>query len=200
MAGQRGLPAFLVRKLLRLILVILGVTALVFFLLRAVPGDPIRARYGVEAGLSTDDYEALRAQYGLDRPVIVQYGIWLEHVSKGDMGESITQRRDVSGLLWKSGKVTLQVQTASLIIALAVGISGGCLAAMKAGTIVDRALSTVAQGEELGRAEAQMGLAMAGVKPEAADQAAQGVQDGPRFADRVGAGRALALHFSWAPK
>lgn len=143
MTGGRGLPAYLLGRLARLALVVLGVTALVFFLLRTVPGDPIRARYGIDTSLSQEDYAALRAEYGLDQPAPVQYVRWLQHAAKGDLGESILQRRDVSHLLWKSGKVTLQVQTASFLLALIVGVGAGSLAAIKAGSWTDRILSTV---------------------------------------------------------
>ena len=142
--NQSGLLKYLLGRMARLILVVFGVTLLVFFLLRTVPGDPIRARYGIDTALSAEDYSALRKEYGLDKPVPIQYVNWLQHVVQGDMGESILQRRDVAPLLWKSGKITLQVQTTSFVLALVFGIAAGCLAAIKAGTLLDRALSTIA--------------------------------------------------------
>ena len=83
--------------LTRLSLVIptfIGMTLLAFFLIRLVPGDPIETMAG-ERGIDAARHEQLRKEYGLDRPVIVQYGIYIGRVLHGDLGKSMITQEPV---------------------------------------------------------------------------------------------------------
>ncbi len=83
--------------LTRLSLVIptfIGMTLLAFFLIRLVPGDPIETMAG-ERGIDAARHEALRKEYGLDRPVLVQYGIYIGRVLHGDLGRSMITHEPV---------------------------------------------------------------------------------------------------------
>ncbi|MCB0086707.1 MAG: ABC transporter permease, partial [Caldilineaceae bacterium] len=77
---------YLIRRFLTSLLVILGVATLVFFLLRAVPGDPLGAML---AEVDPTAAEELRRKLGLDQPVYVQYVLWLGRLLQGDMGNSL---------------------------------------------------------------------------------------------------------------
>ncbi|KGD87336.1 MULTISPECIES: ABC transporter permease [Rhizobium/Agrobacterium group] len=98
---------------------LLGVAAIVFVLLRIVPGDPIAMM--IAPGASPADIAALRARYGLDLSLPAQFGVWLQSVLMGDFGTSISLRRDVLELLLGRLPATLELAFAALIVALAVG-------------------------------------------------------------------------------
>jgi ABC-type dipeptide/oligopeptide/nickel transport system permease component len=95
---------YIVRRLLQLIPAVLLITVLVFALMQAIPGDPARALVG--AGESPDEAQlaAVRKEYNLDKPVVVQYAIWLGRALSGDLGRStINQRRVVDELKVRAG-------------------------------------------------------------------------------------------------
>ncbi len=81
------MKAFLVRRLLALIPVVLGVVTLVFFIIHLTPGDPVEIMLGETA--SPADRETLRRELGLDRPLLVQYFSFLGRVATGDLGQSL---------------------------------------------------------------------------------------------------------------
>ncbi|TCL71493.1 ABC transporter permease [Rhizobium sp. BK251] len=103
-----------------------GVAVIVFVLLRVVPGDPIAMM--ISPGASAADIATLRAQYGLDASIPVQFGIWLKSVLAGDFGTSISLRRGVLELLMERLPATLELAFA----ALALGVLGGGLIAIVA--------------------------------------------------------------------
>ena len=96
---------FLAWRLLFLIPVLLGASAVVFTLIQLAPGDPIDVLMGVFA--SPEAREALRAKYGLDDPAWVQYFRWLGHILQGDWGVSIQQRRAVLPLVMEKFWITM---------------------------------------------------------------------------------------------
>ena len=113
-----------------MIVVVILVTALLFVLISFVPGDPITARYGIEGqSLSPEQEHALRARYGLDRPLPVQYARWVRSVMVGDFGESILQRRPVWDVIVERIPVTMQVQGIALLLALGIAVPFGIVAA-----------------------------------------------------------------------
>lgn len=126
-----------------MVAVIFMVTALLFVLMSFVPGDPITARYGVDgsASLSPEQEEALRKEYGLDKPLVVQYLRWVKSVVTGDLGDSIQQRRPVSDVLMDRLPVTLQVQGFALLLSLLIAIPAGIWAALHHNRPLDRAIS-----------------------------------------------------------
>jgi peptide/nickel transport system permease protein len=109
------------------------VALIVFVLLRVVPGDPIAMM--ISPGATPADIAALRAHYGLDTTLPVQFGIWLKSVVSGDFGTSISLKRDVLGLLGDRLPATLELAVAALVLAV---ISGGLVAI--AGTLARRTL------------------------------------------------------------
>ncbi len=125
-------------RLLGLLPVLLGVTILVFLMLRIAPGDPLIALLGEEAqGLSRAALEALRVQYGFDRDPVTQYLSFLGGVVRLDLGESVRTGQPVLREIAVRLPATLQLAGAGLGIALVIGLSLGVLAAVYRRTLID---------------------------------------------------------------
>jgi peptide/nickel transport system permease protein len=127
--------SFILRRSGAALIVLAIASVLIFVGVRALPGDPALAL----AGESRDPaaLAATRAKYGLDKPVPVQYVTWLSHVVRGDMGESSKSGLPVASTIWHRLPVTLELALLALIIALALGIPAGILAAVKPGSVWD---------------------------------------------------------------
>ncbi len=130
---------YLVRRLLALPAVLLAAVTLVFVFIHAIPGDPIEVALGETARPA--DKEALRKHWGLDRPVAEQYVLYVRGLFRGDLGYSYSSRRPVSELVRKSLPKTLYLAAVAMVIALAIALPLGVLAALRANGPVDR-LST----------------------------------------------------------
>ncbi|RFC62039.1 ABC transporter permease [Fulvimarina endophytica] len=138
---------FATRRLALALLVALTVSAISFFLLR-LSGDIAIALAG--EGARDIDIEAIRAQYGLDRPLLFQYGEWLLQVLGGDLGTSLFFRTSVGALVLDKLPVTLILGISSLLFALLISIPLGVLAAIYRNTWIDRlALSIAVVGQAL---------------------------------------------------
>ena len=123
---------YLLQRLLTFPLVLLGVSLLVFFAIRLVPGDAIIAMLGTEAGLLTEAQRAsLAAYFGLDQPVVVQYGRWLAGLFQGNLGISTTYGKPVLEVIIARFPLTIELALLSMVIALAVGIPAGVFAATR---------------------------------------------------------------------
>ena len=134
--------AYLVRRVLSTIPV-MGVVALaVFSLLYIAPGDPAAIIAGDQA--SPEDVERIRASLGLDRPFLVRFFEWLWHVLHGDLGTSIFTNLPVSHMIAQRIEPTVSLMTLTLILSLSFAIPMGVIAAWKHGTLVDRAVMTLA--------------------------------------------------------
>jgi ABC-type dipeptide/oligopeptide/nickel transport system permease component len=103
-----------------------GVAIVVFVLLRVVPGDPIAMM--IPPGAREADIGRLRALYGLDAPILVQFGHWLADVASGKFGSSISLRQPVVGLILSRLPATLELALAAMVLATAVGILLGVAA------------------------------------------------------------------------
>ncbi|MHB1414724.1 MAG: ABC transporter permease [Chloroflexota bacterium] len=121
--------AYIIRRLLQLIPVVLLASVLVFLLLRLVPGDPAETVAGPDA--TPDVIEAVRHKMGLDQPIPVQYGIWLGDVARGDLGESYISKMPVSELIGYAFPATLQLTLTALFLAVCISIPFGVIAAVK---------------------------------------------------------------------
>jgi ABC-type dipeptide/oligopeptide/nickel transport system permease component len=102
-------------------LTLAGVAVIVFVLLRIVPGDPVAMM--ISPGASPADIAALRAHYGLDASVPVQFWIWLTGALQGDFGISISLRREVTEVLFDRLPATMELATAALVIAVVIGVA-----------------------------------------------------------------------------
>jgi peptide/nickel transport system permease protein len=132
---------YIIKRLLSTIPPIIAVVTLVFLIIQFVPGDPVTVMMGKEA--SEEVAAALRAKYGFDQPVHVQYLNWIKDLARGDLGESYSLKNPVVDLITKrlghSGQICLLGITFSLVLAIPVGI----ICALKHNSIVDLGISAV---------------------------------------------------------
>lgn len=139
-----SLQRYVTKRLIELIPVVLGVTIFIFFFVRLAPGDPATAILGAQA--TEQAIERVQEQYGLDKPIYVQYLIWVGEVLRGNLGNSIAYNISVSQILfWRSLK-TFQLMVASMAISVFIGIPAGVYSAVNRNTNKDslvRVLSLV---------------------------------------------------------
>src|SRR5687767_2395486 len=133
---------FLTRRLALTIPVLLGVATLVFALIHLIPGDPAQAMLGETA--SEEDVAALRERLGLDRPLLEQYGGFLRSAVRGDLGTSLRTSEPVTQEIVDRLPATLELAAAAMFVAIAVSIPLGIIAAVRRGTWVDHAATTLA--------------------------------------------------------
>lgn len=124
-------PLVLLRRLLLAVPTLFGVALVVFVLMRVVPGDPISMM--IPPGASENDIVVLRALYGLDRSIPVQFLIWLREVAAGNFGTSITYRQDVLVLIADRLPATLELGSMAMLLACALGGVAGVLSAARHG-------------------------------------------------------------------
>ncbi len=136
--------AFLVRRMLAMVLTLLGVSIVVFGMLHAVPGDPAQIMLGPEADAHA--LQALRHELGLDQPVYVQYVRWLRNLMRGDLGTSIVLRRSVFGEVMQRFDHTLLLALAAIVVSFAGGIAIGVVSAIRRGSLFDRTAILLATG------------------------------------------------------
>lgn len=116
--------------------VLLGISLVVFLMLKLVPGDPATALLGPQA--EPRDIQMLRQAWGLDRPIHQQYMTWLGHVLRGDLGLSLEQRLPVSILVLSRFKNTAILTFASIVVSCAVGLTAGVASATRPRSVIDR--------------------------------------------------------------
>ena len=131
--------AFILRRLLQLLPVLLIASTGIWAMIYAVPGSPVAAMVGENA--TPEQIQAVTARLGLDRPVHVQYAAWLGSALQGDFGLSIQNREPVLSLIGQRIPATLQLGLAATLVGLLLGIPVAVLSALKPGSLLDRALS-----------------------------------------------------------
>ena len=135
---------FAARRLLQGLLALLLITVVNFFLIRAAPGDPAAVMAG-EAGAGDAKFVAqLRQQFGLDRPLVEQLGLYLEHVVQLDLGQSYRQQRPVRDLIAERVPATLLLTGTAFVLSLVLGVTLGAWSSARVGTWADSLVTTVA--------------------------------------------------------
>jgi len=129
---------FIARRLLSTIPVLVIVAVLVFLLLRLTPGDPAAILAGDAA--STEQIEGIRETLGLDRPLPVQFGIWVGQLLRGDLGESYYYKVRVTALIAQRLEPTMSLAALTIVIAILVAVPLGVVAAWRFGGWFDRFL------------------------------------------------------------
>ena len=137
--------AYLLKRIAGLLPTLLIVALLVFLFVHMLPGDPARLAAGPQADEAT--VELVRRDLGLDRPLTVQFAMWIARVLHGDLGVSIVQQRPVLDMLLGSFAVTASIVVPAVVIAALLAIPLGMLAAWKQNTKVDAALMTICMTE-----------------------------------------------------
>jgi peptide/nickel transport system permease protein len=133
---------YLLKRVLYSLLVMWGVATLVFFMLRAIPGDPVTVILGEEATPAA--VEQLRRNLGLDGPFYVQYVRWFSHLLRGDLGRSILAGEQVTVLLLQAAPRTFSIALLALCISLALAIPAGIISAVNKHTFPDHLATVVA--------------------------------------------------------
>lgn len=133
---------YLIRRVLLAVPVLVGVATLVFSLIHLVPGDPAQAMMG--DGASPQDIAELRANLGLDQPLLTQYVTFLRHAVTGDLGVSFRTGQPVTRMIAERVPATAELAVAAMIVAIVIAIPLGVIAAVWRGTAADYGAMTFA--------------------------------------------------------
>ncbi len=121
---------------------LLGVSIVVFFMVRAIPGDPAQILLGQQA--TQEQVQATQDRLGLDEPIFLQYGLFLKDAIRGDLGDSITTGRPVIVELLERFPATLELTGFAMLIAILVGVPVGVISAVKQYSLLDKVTSVIA--------------------------------------------------------
>ena len=130
---------YVLRRLLYAIPTLLGITVLIFVVLRILPGDPLSILYG-EGGvgsLSNADLAAIRHQFGFDRPLYQQYGYWLKDLLTGNLGHTLARGDSVAEIIQERGILTGEIAVLAVLVSWLVGLPAGILSAMRQNSVGD---------------------------------------------------------------
>lgn len=130
--------AYLGRRLIQSVLILLGISLITFALLYLLPADPVRQIAGRSA--TPETVESIRRQLGLDQPFLVQYGRYLWSLLQGDLGRSYIQRSEVTQLILARLPATLLLMVGAIVCELLIGLTMGVIAAVRRGTTTDQTL------------------------------------------------------------
>jgi oligopeptide transport system permease protein len=129
------LIGYIIRRVLQALPVFFGTTLLIYFMVFAMPGDPIVALFG-DRGVNEAVYEQLRARYHLDQPFIIQYFIYIAGIFQGDFGTSFSGQ-PVGIILAQTFPVTLRLAMLAVLIEMIVGVTIGLIAGLRKGKLFD---------------------------------------------------------------
>jgi peptide/nickel transport system permease protein len=127
---------------LQIIPVLLGVSIVVFFMVRAIPGDPAQIMLGQQA--TQAQVQQVRENMGLDKPIIVQYGLFVKDALRGDLGDSTVTGRPVTTELMVRLPATFELVAFAMLIAVLVGVPVGVISAVKQYSLLDKTTSVLA--------------------------------------------------------
>lgn len=130
---------FLIYRLALLVPTFIGVSIIAFSFIRLLPGDPILLLAG-ERGMSEERYQQLRALYGFDQPLYVQYFNYVGDLLQGDLGNSIVTKRPVLDEFFTLFPATIELSLCAIIVAILVGVPAGVIAAVRRGSWFDQSI------------------------------------------------------------
>ncbi len=133
---------YIVKRLVSTLPVLLGISFLLFFMLRALPGDPAQVLAGQMA--TDEDIEIMRHQLGLDKPVYIQYGLFLARLSKLDLGRSARTQNPVIQEVWARLPNTILLAVVAITLACVLGIPAGIISAVRPYTFLDYLVTSTA--------------------------------------------------------
>lgn len=141
------MTAYIIRRLLWMVPLLFGVSVISFALLKAAPGDPVSAILASAAreggGMTAEDRQRLREQYGLNDPAYIQYFRWLGEVSSGNLGESTRSNAPVFDVIKQRLPNTVKLSLISLVLTLAIALPLGILSAVKQYSRLDYGLTLI---------------------------------------------------------
>ena len=134
---------YFIKKLGVILPTFFGVTLVAFIFIRTLPGDPVLLMAG-ERGMSDERHAELMAQFGYDKPIILQYGLYLKQLVTGDFGTSIITRKPVLDEFKTLFPATAELSLCAMIIAVFFGLPAGMIAATRRGSVFDHTVMTSA--------------------------------------------------------
>jgi peptide/nickel transport system permease protein len=135
------MQGYIVRRLLAMVPILLGLSILVFVLCRIAPGNIAQIKLGQNA--TPEQIAAMEHQYGLDKPMVEQYLIWLKDIAHLDLGQSLLHDRPIAGEIAERLPVTAELLIITLLVSATLGLTIGVLSAMNRGHLVDSLLRGV---------------------------------------------------------
>jgi peptide/nickel transport system permease protein len=148
---------YIFRRLLMIVPLFFFTTILVFTLIHLAPGDPVMIMFGTSTPYMKDIVKEMRETYGLDKPLYIQYFIWLSRVFRGDLGYSYLNTRKVIQMISERGWPTIELMVLALVFSVVISTVFGVFAAVKRHSIFDNLITTTAV---LGRGMPNFWLAM----------------------------------------
>ncbi|OZI72577.1 MULTISPECIES: ABC transporter permease [Bordetella] len=133
--------AYIARRLLATVPVMVMVAVVVFAMLRLTPGDPAAILAGDDA--TGAQLEAIRQSMGLDQPILTQFGVWMGQLARGDLGVSLLSGKPVLDLIGNRVGPTLALALATIVVTVIVAVPMGIVAARKRGKLLDRLVMTL---------------------------------------------------------
>ncbi len=130
---------FVLTRIALVIPTFIGITLLAFAMIRLVPGDPIELLVG-ERGLDPARHAALRAELGLDKPLLEQYAIYMSGVLRGDLGKSIVTKQPVVNEFFTLFPATVELSVCAMIFAIVLGLPAGIIAGVRRGSVFDHSV------------------------------------------------------------
>jgi len=141
------MTAYIIRRLIQGFFILIIMSLIVFFAMRLLPGDPLVIFMGQQASsgaMSEAQMASLRHEYGLDKPIMIQYVNWVGGIFRGNLGTSIYYHEDIGKLLGERFPITLHLGVAAFVVANVFGILLGVFAGIRRGTWIDTVSTTVA--------------------------------------------------------
>ncbi|MEE4242759.1 MAG: ABC transporter permease subunit [Desulfopila sp.] len=133
--------SYFIRKLGVIVPTFFGVTLVAFVFIRLLPGDPVLLMAG-ERGMTEERHAALMAEFGYDKPVLIQYGIYLKDLFSGDFGTSIITKQPVLKEFFTLFPATMELSFCAIFLAVFFGLPAGMIAATKRGSFFDHTVMT----------------------------------------------------------
>ncbi|MCQ2400986.1 MAG: ABC transporter permease [Lachnospiraceae bacterium] len=137
---------YILKRLLMAVFVLLLVTVIVFVAVRLAPGDPVQAKIGPHGDYSPENVARVSAALGLDKPIYVQYLVWVRDCLKGSFGYSLINGADVGQLIAQKIPVSMELILVAMVLALLISIPLGVYSALKKGSVFDQVVSVISTG------------------------------------------------------
>ena len=136
--------SLLLTRLAHLVPVLFGVSLLVFMIMHITPGDPIELMMSQAGGVTDEQIQSIRAEYGLDKPIYVQYISFVTRAVQGDLGSSFVHKRPVTDVIAARVPATVELTVVALVFSLAIAIPLGVISAAKQYSLLDKGGSVFA--------------------------------------------------------
>ena len=132
---------YVCRRLLMSLVVLFIVTVMIFVIVRCSPGDPVQSRIGPYGDYSAENVARVEAELGLDKPYVVQYGIWLKDCLRGDLGVSLRNGANITEIVFDKLTISLELILVSVVVAALIAIPLGIISGIRAGSVIDQIAS-----------------------------------------------------------